>query len=123
VQPPQPVDDAAANLRSTAVDEGKAPLMYCKLPDDIESRHVLLMDPILPGGYSAVRAIEALLVRRPCCAVASGRSTVHWLDGTSGACTQLSHMLRLRAVGGQAAGSVCLSDKRQRLILSTWALS
>ena len=42
-------------------------LVYCKLPDDIASRHVLLLDPILPGGYSAVRAIEALLVRTlPC---------------------------------------------------------
>jgi hypothetical protein len=57
---PQPVDDVEAILfvtRSQPLD-----LIYCKLPDDIMHRHVLLLDPILPGGYSAVRAIEALLV-------------------------------------------------------------
>ena len=57
------MDDADANVKSTAIEDGCPPLVYCKLPDDIESRHVLLLDPILPGGYSAVRAIEALLVR------------------------------------------------------------
>ena len=60
---PQPVDDVEANVASTEVDRDAAPIMYCKLPDDIQQRHVLLLDPILPGGYSAVRAIEALLVR------------------------------------------------------------
>jgi Uracil phosphoribosyltransferase len=51
---------------ATGGASGAGPLVYCKLPDDIESRHVLLLDPILPGGFSAVRAIEALLVRCAC---------------------------------------------------------
>jgi hypothetical protein len=33
-------------------------LIYEKLPQDIADRHVLLMDPILGAGTSAVRAIE-----------------------------------------------------------------
>lgn len=33
-------------------------LIYEKLPADIAERHVLLMDPILATGNSAVRAIE-----------------------------------------------------------------
>ncbi len=37
-------------------------LIYEKLPQDIADRHVLLMDPILGAGTSAVRAIE---VRHP----------------------------------------------------------
>ncbi len=34
-------------------------LIYEKLPKDIASRHVLLMDPILATGNSAARAIQA----------------------------------------------------------------
>lgn len=36
-------------------------LIYEKLPQDIAERHVLLMDPILGAGTSAVRAIEVRL--------------------------------------------------------------
>ncbi|KAL0021905.1 hypothetical protein WJX79_001763 [Trebouxia sp. C0005] len=36
-------------------------LIYEKLPKDIASRHVLLMDPILATGNSAARAIQVLL--------------------------------------------------------------
>eukprot|EP00884_Botryococcus_braunii_P007943 jgi/Botrbrau1/1714/Bobra.116_2s0056.1 len=36
-------------------------LVYEKLPKDIAERHVLLMDPILGAGSSAVRAIQVLL--------------------------------------------------------------
>jgi len=38
-------------------------LVYEKLPKDIADRHVLLMDPILATGNSAVRAIQVLLDR------------------------------------------------------------
>lgn len=37
--------------------------MYEKLPHDIASRHVLLLDPILATGNSADRAIQVLLER------------------------------------------------------------
>lgn len=37
-------------------------LIYEKLPADIAERHVLLMDPILATGNSAVRAIQVGLV-------------------------------------------------------------
>ncbi len=33
---------------------------YCKLPDDIESRHVFVVDPMLATGGSAVAAIDFL---------------------------------------------------------------
>ncbi len=33
-------------------------LIYEKLPADIAERHVLLMDPILATGNSAIRAIQ-----------------------------------------------------------------
>ncbi|XAR51929.1 Uracil phosphoribosyltransferase [Bertholletia excelsa] len=36
-------------------------LVYEKLPDDISSRHVLLLDPILASGNSATKAISLLL--------------------------------------------------------------
>lgn len=36
-------------------------LIYEKLPSDIASRHVLLLDPVLASGYSAVKAISVLL--------------------------------------------------------------
>ena len=36
-------------------------LIYEKLPADIAERHVLLMDPILATGNSAVRAIQVSL--------------------------------------------------------------
>ena len=32
--------------------------MYEKLPADIESRHVLLMDPILSTGHTTVKVIK-----------------------------------------------------------------
>ena len=35
-------------------------LIYEKLPADIAERHVLLMDPILATGNSAVRAIQVV---------------------------------------------------------------
>ena len=37
-------------------------LIYEKLPADIAERHVLLMDPILATGNSAVRAIQVGIV-------------------------------------------------------------
>lgn len=36
-------------------------LIYEKLPADIASRHVLLLDPVLASGNSAVKAISLLL--------------------------------------------------------------
>ncbi|CAI9763170.1 unnamed protein product [Fraxinus pennsylvanica] len=36
-------------------------LIYEKLPSDIASRHVLLLDPVLASGHSAVEAISVLL--------------------------------------------------------------
>ena len=36
-------------------------LIYEKLPGDIARRHVLLLDPILGTGNSAVKAIELLI--------------------------------------------------------------
>ncbi|KAI5443326.1 Uridine kinase-like protein 5, variant 2 [Lathyrus oleraceus] len=36
-------------------------LIYEKLPSDIASRHVLLLDPVLATGSSAVKAISLLL--------------------------------------------------------------
>ncbi|CAI2187041.1 15522_t:CDS:2 [Funneliformis geosporum] len=36
-------------------------LYYAKLPPDIESRYVLLLDPMLATGGSAIKAIEVLL--------------------------------------------------------------
>nr|GMD54746.1 uridine kinase-like protein 5 isoform X1 [Ipomoea batatas] len=43
--------------------EGKSgrQLIYEKLPSDIASRHVLLLDPVLASGNSAVKAISVLL--------------------------------------------------------------
>lgn len=35
-------------------------LIYEKLPADIAERHVLVMDPILATGNSAIRAIQAM---------------------------------------------------------------
>ncbi|CAH9115376.1 unnamed protein product [Cuscuta europaea] len=45
--------------------EGKSgrQLIYEKLPSDIASRHVFLLDPILASGNSAVKAISVLLSR------------------------------------------------------------
>lgn len=40
---------------------GDEELVYEKLPQDIADRHVLLMDPILGAGSSAVRAIQVTL--------------------------------------------------------------
>lgn len=37
-------------------------LIYEKLPADIAERHVLLMDPILATGNSAVKAIQVSLI-------------------------------------------------------------
>mmetsp|Transcript_70109 Transcript_70109/g.208945 ORF Transcript_70109/g.208945 Transcript_70109/m.208945 type:complete len:473 (+) Transcript_70109:69-1487(+) len=46
-------------------DVGKGQVLaYEKLPHDISSRHVLLMDPILATGNSAVRAMEVLIGHR-----------------------------------------------------------
>lgn len=38
-------------------------IIYEKLPSDIAKRHVLLLDPILATGNSAVEAINILLTR------------------------------------------------------------
>jgi uracil phosphoribosyltransferase len=38
-------------------------IIYEKLPSDIAKRHVLLLDPILATGNSAVEAINVLLTR------------------------------------------------------------
>lgn len=44
-------------------DNGQQQLIYEKLPNDISDRHVLLLDPILGTGNSAVEAIS-LLIRK-----------------------------------------------------------
>lgn len=36
-------------------------LIYCKLPKDISQRHVLLMDPLVGTGATALMAIRVLL--------------------------------------------------------------
>lgn len=38
-------------------------LFYAKFPHDIDKRHVLLLDPLLASGGSALKAIEVLLQR------------------------------------------------------------
>ncbi|GAU32224.1 hypothetical protein TSUD_278040 [Trifolium subterraneum] len=38
-------------------------LIYEKLPSDIASRHVLLLDPVLATGNSAIKAISLLLTK------------------------------------------------------------
>ncbi|CAI5528192.1 unnamed protein product [Closterium sp. Naga37s-1] len=43
-------------------DDGKE-VIYEKLPSDIASRHVLLLDPILACGSSAMKAIETLIAK------------------------------------------------------------
>ncbi|KAH6774392.1 uridine like 5 [Perilla frutescens var. hirtella] len=40
---------------------GEKELIYEKLPSDISSRHVLLLDPVLASGNSAIKAISVLL--------------------------------------------------------------
>ncbi|TIA93153.1 hypothetical protein E3P99_00238 [Wallemia hederae] len=40
---------------------GEAHLYYAKLPEDIHNRFVLLLDPMLATGGSAIRAIDVLL--------------------------------------------------------------
>ncbi|TIC45699.1 hypothetical protein E3Q08_01034 [Wallemia mellicola] len=42
-------------------ETGEARLYYAKLPEDIHERFVLLLDPMLATGGSAIRAIEVLL--------------------------------------------------------------
>jgi len=42
---------------------GEPMLYYHKLPEDIADRHVLLLDPMLATGGSAIRAIEVLMDR------------------------------------------------------------
>eukprot|EP01121_Diplochlamys_sp_Union-15-3_P005980 TRINITY_DN1635_c0_g7_i2.p1 TRINITY_DN1635_c0_g7~~TRINITY_DN1635_c0_g7_i2.p1 ORF type:complete len:222 (-),score=39.34 TRINITY_DN1635_c0_g7_i2:124-789(-) len=39
----------------------QAKLFYAKLPEDISSRHVLLLDPMLASGGTSLKAIEVLL--------------------------------------------------------------
>ena len=62
-------NSAAAAARAAAAGTGTPDpdkpdlLVYEKLPRDIADRHVLLMDPILATGNSAVRAIQVLLDR------------------------------------------------------------
>ena len=65
--------DAAASRPSTAAAPGSnggpaslhsdGTLIYEKLPADIADRHVLLMDPMLGTGNSAVTALQVLLSR------------------------------------------------------------
>lgn len=38
-------------------------MFYAKLPQDIDKRHVLLLDPMLATGGSAMKAIEVLMER------------------------------------------------------------
>jgi uracil phosphoribosyltransferase len=38
---------------------------YCKLPPKIEERDVIIVDPMLATGHSAVAAIERVLERKP----------------------------------------------------------
>ncbi|KAJ1988277.1 Uracil phosphoribosyltransferase, synthesizes UMP from uracil [Dimargaris cristalligena] len=42
-------------------ETAEAKLYYAKLPSDISSRYVLLLDPMLATGGSAIRAIQVLL--------------------------------------------------------------
>jgi len=42
---------------------GGSLVIYEKLPRDIASRHVLLMDPVLTTGHTATKAVETLLAR------------------------------------------------------------
>jgi uracil phosphoribosyltransferase len=42
-------------------ESAKAQLYYAKLPADIAQRHVLLMDPMLATGGSAILAIDTLV--------------------------------------------------------------
>ena len=45
------------------VEETKKPVeYYCKLPSDINERHVYLIDPMLATGGSAMGAVEILKV-------------------------------------------------------------
>ncbi|GAA5896847.1 hypothetical protein JCM6882_005049 [Rhodosporidiobolus microsporus] len=39
----------------------QAKLFYSKLPDDIDNRYVLLLDPMLATGGSAIKAVEVLI--------------------------------------------------------------
>lgn len=41
-------------------ETAKAKLFYSKLPDDIAQRYVLLLDPMLATGGSAIKAVEVL---------------------------------------------------------------
>jgi len=42
-------------------DTAQAKLFYSKLPEDIANRYVLLLDPMLATGGSAIKAVEVLL--------------------------------------------------------------
>jgi len=42
-------------------ETAQAKLFYAKLPEDISSRYVLLLDPMLATGGSAIKAVEVLL--------------------------------------------------------------
>jgi len=42
-------------------ETAEAQLYYSKLPKDISERHVLLLDPMLASGGSAIKAIEVLI--------------------------------------------------------------
>jgi uracil phosphoribosyltransferase len=42
-------------------ETAQAQLYYAKLPQDIAERYVLLLDPMLATGGSAIKAIETLL--------------------------------------------------------------
>ncbi|MDR1271650.1 MAG: uracil phosphoribosyltransferase [Clostridiales Family XIII bacterium] len=49
---------------------------YCKLPDDIANRHIIVLDPMLATGYSAVEAINLIKERGGkrisfCCIIAA----------------------------------------------------
>ena len=65
-------------------------LAYEKVPHDISERHVLLMDPILATGESAVRAIEVprALLGWACCVDCFVRERVV-VDGGGGECSCL----------------------------------
>ncbi|GAA5865972.1 hypothetical protein JCM3774_005544 [Rhodotorula dairenensis] len=42
-------------------ETAQAKLFYAKLPDDIQSRYCLLLDPMLATGGSAIKAVEVLI--------------------------------------------------------------
>lgn len=54
-------EEAAESTAASA--EGCYDLQFCKLPTDLTDRHVLLLDPMVATGGTAMTAIQALIDR------------------------------------------------------------